>query len=128
MRAARPKATMIMPAIRLIHDIVFALTFFRKKVTPSLKISHQKEAPKKIPVTRVAASTCFSDTLTRPSPAKTATKERRVRGLEMVKKNVETKSERKDRWGTLAGGTSVVVAKKVFTPKKSKKHPPSKWM
>jgi hypothetical protein len=88
---------MIIPAMRLIQVIVFWPTFFRKNVTPSLKMSHHRQAPKKMPVTRRAASRYFSEIFTSPKPAKTAIKEKMVKGLERVKKKVDIKSERKER-------------------------------
>lgn len=128
MRAIRPKVTMINPAMRLIQVIVFCPTFLRKNVTPSLKINHHRVAPIKIPVTRTAASANFSDTSTSPRPAKTAIKDRIVSGFERVKKKVEMKSERIERWATLPFVTSAVLAKKVLIPRKIKKQPPSKWI
>ncbi len=127
MRAARPKVTMTKPAVRLIQDMVFLPTFLRNEVTPSLRISHQKEDPRKMPVTRMAASVIFSETFTRPRPANTAMKEKMVRGLDRVRKKVETKSENSDLWTTWFVGTSEVPAKKVLEPRKIRKQPPRRW-
>lgn len=57
-----------------------------------LSIPHQISVPDKIPVINktVVCISLFSST--RPSPAKTAPKNINVNGLEIVNKNVETKS------------------------------------
>src|SRR5215212_3290469 len=83
-----PKPRMIVPETRFTQCSASVPSLERNKLVPPLKKSHHSADPENTPATSVAADAYPALVSATPSPAKMAAKEKMVRGLVIVKKNV----------------------------------------
>jgi hypothetical protein len=79
---------MIIPEARFTHRSVPKPILERNRLTPPLKSNHHRVDPENAPNTSTAAGT-YPALSIKPNPAKMAAKERIVKGLVIVSKNVE---------------------------------------
>src|SRR5512135_2282266 len=87
--ASTPEPPMTMPAILFTHSSIRLSKRFRKRLTAPIRISHQRPEPRKTPAINTVADSRLPRVSARPNPAKTAAREKMVRGLVRVRKNVE---------------------------------------
>jgi hypothetical protein len=79
---------MIIPEARFTHRSVPKPSLERNRLTPPLKSNHHRVDPENTPKTSTAAGT-YPALSIKPNPAKIVAKERIVKGLVIVSKNVE---------------------------------------
>lgn len=82
----------IIPAILLIHQMLFKRNFFLKIFTTVVSIVHQNAAPRKTPTVRMIMDIKLDSPLTTPKAANAPRKKNMVSGFEKVSKNNEIKS------------------------------------
>jgi hypothetical protein len=80
---------MSVPEARFTHRSAPKPSLERNRPTPPLKSNHHRADPKNTPKTSTAAEVYPAPSPAKPSPAKIAAKERIVKGLVIVSKNVE---------------------------------------